>query len=191
MTKISLKTFVSKTRLNHGFTLIELMIVVMVVAILVAIAIPSYQHFTRRAIAAQAQQEMQKLAEQLERHKSKNFSYRGFNARYLYPVPAGALVDSFNATAQVLTLPLQSATAQYTITILDGSNGNPTLNSSNAIGQSWTITAISADVKNFSLLLTSTGVKCKTTTPANINIDPGSDLDHPDDVGCGTGSEDW
>ena len=176
---------------NRGFTLIELMAVVMIIALLAAIAIPSYQHFTRRAIAAQAQQEMQKLAEQLERHKSRNFSYKGFNASYLYPLPFGSLIDSFDPIVQVLTLPLQSATTQYTVTILDGSNGNPPLNSTNAIGQSWAITAVSSDVRNFSFLITSSGLKCRTISPDNLNTDPGSDLEHPDEIGCGAGGENW
>lgn len=63
---------------QRGFTLIELMIVVVIVAIFAAIAIPSYQAYTRKAIAAKAQQEIQLLAEQLERHKGKNFSYLKF-----------------------------------------------------------------------------------------------------------------
>ena len=60
-----------------GFTLIELMIVLVIVAIFAAIAIPSYQEYARRADVSMVQQEMQKIAEQLERHKSKNFTYRG------------------------------------------------------------------------------------------------------------------
>lgn len=103
---------------RRGFTLIELMVVVVVVAILAAIAIPSYQQYIRRAHLAQAQQEMLKLAEQLERHKAKNFSYKGFDAAYLYIDKSGALNPNFNVTDQELTLPLDSTNPSYKISLV-------------------------------------------------------------------------
>ncbi|RPE29891.1 type IV pilus assembly protein PilE [Acinetobacter sp. BIGb0102] len=173
--------------MNRGFTLIELMFVVVIVAIIAAIAIPSYEHFTRRAVAAQVQQEMHKIAEQLERHKLRNFTYRGFNPRYLYPAPPSPRVDSLDETKQELTLPLESASPKYTLTIVDGSTGNPLLTSSEAIGQRWAIKAISHDIRNKSFLLTSTGVECETITAVNIETDPakgvGCDYKHDDDGG--------
>ncbi len=36
-------------KLNQGFTIIELMIVIAIIGILVAIAIPSYRHYTQKA----------------------------------------------------------------------------------------------------------------------------------------------
>lgn len=170
--------FPLKTRFNQGFTLVELMVVVMIIAIIAAIALPSYQHFARRAIAAQAQQEIQKLAEQLERHKSRNFSYHGFNANYLYPAPPPPKVSTFNASAQTLTLPLESSTVQYTLTIVDNMTGNPLLAADTATGQGWAIKAVSTDPKNFNYLLTSSGVRCKK----NSSITGYED--------CGAG-EDW
>ena|SRR5690606_23316887 len=103
---------------QKGFTLIELMIVVVVVAILAAIAVPSYQQYIRRGHLAQAQQEMLKLAEQLERHKAKNFSYKGFDAAYLYTDKAGTLSTNFNGSDQELKLPIDSANPSYKISIV-------------------------------------------------------------------------
>ncbi len=70
----------SMLRLNQasGFTLIELMIRVAIVAIIAAIAIPSYDTYIRRADLSTAQQEMQKISALLEQHRARNFSYDGF-----------------------------------------------------------------------------------------------------------------
>ena len=150
--------------LEQGFTLIELMIVVVIVAIFAAIAIPSYQTYIRRAQASQAQQEVQRLASELARWKSRNFSYQGFNL-----------------TAK--TVP------NYNFEIKDGTDTNLTLNEQDAnqqykaAGQSWVIKVISSNENNFSLLMTSTGVQCKNKTKANITY-----------TSCGSaanGSEGW
>lgn len=166
-----------KFKLSLGFTLIELMIVVMIIAMLTAIAIPSYQMYARRANAAAAQQEMQKLAEQLERHRSRNFSYRGFNPQFLYNSTGNV---PFNATTQTLTLPLNGTVVTYTLTIVDSMTGNPMLTDSTAIGQGWAIKAVSTDVKNFSLLMNSLGTKCKNVSSTIITY-----------TACGAGGESW
>ena len=69
---------------KKGFTLVELMITVVIIAIIAAIAIPSYSAYIQRKDLALAKQEALRLATELEKFKAKNFSYKGFDATYLY-----------------------------------------------------------------------------------------------------------
>ena len=61
-----------------GFTLIELMIVVAVVAILAAIAVPSYQEQVRKSRRAQAKADLVEYAQMAERFFTVNNTYVGF-----------------------------------------------------------------------------------------------------------------
>lgn len=135
-----------------GFTLIELMVVIVIVAIFVAIAIPSYQAQIRRSDTAAVQQEMQKLAEQLERYKSRNFSYHGFDPKYLY-----------GETTEMSTIDFPSSNKKYTITLADISETTATtlLSSSTGLGRQWAIKAIPVNTQYDALLLTSSGIRCK------------------------------
>lgn len=156
-----------------GFTLIELMVVVVIVAILAAIAIPSYQEHARRTFATQAQQEIQQLANLLEKNKTRNFNYLGFSTT-LDPLilPVGATGSSI----------------KYRITVRDGENTTRTLTNNAAAGQSWVIRAESTDTKNFNFLMTSMGIRCKNKTLANIIAN------NITDATCGTtitGREEW
>ena len=153
----------SKIKSSQGFTLIEVMVVVVIVAIFAAIAIPSYLEYARRATASQAQQEIQRLAVLLDRHKARNFNYRGFSI-------------SSTTVAQDSSFP-------YTISIVDNSTSNPALNANSAIGQGWAIKAETSDPKNYTLLQTSTGLKCKNKTSAVVTFDSCSTTDN--------GSEEW
>jgi len=58
-----------------GFTLIELMIVVVVVAILMTIALPAYQNYVRKAKRSDAMDALMTIQQLEERHRANNSSY--------------------------------------------------------------------------------------------------------------------
>jgi type IV pilus assembly protein PilE len=63
------------SRMQRGLTLIELMIVVAVIAILAALAIPAYDDSVRKARRGQAKADLMALAQHLERCFTVNNSY--------------------------------------------------------------------------------------------------------------------
>ena len=167
---------------SKGFTLIELMVVMVIVAIFTAIAIPSYQEYARRADVSMVQQEMQKIAEQLERHKAKNFTYRGFDPNYIYDVPAGTPLNS-------VTLPrgATGSAIKYTITIRDAEDPTKLLTDASIPpvirARAWTMKAEGSDTRNYDLLMTSAGLRCKNKTKSLVTY-----------TGCGSvsaGREEW
>ena len=152
---------------NEGFTLIELMVVVMIVAIIAAIAIPSYQAYVRRSVAAQALQGMQQIAALLERHKARNFGYQGFD-----------LTAQGIAVPQTYNFDLKDGAT--TTTAAKGSGNGKLLSATDASGRSWVLYGITSDAQNYNFLMTSTGLRCKNKTEANVIS-----------TGCGTGEEPW
>ena len=194
---------------THGFTLIELMITVVVVAIIAAIAVPSYQQYIERKDLAIARQEALRIAAELERFKAKNFSYKGFDASYLYTyasTDAGgnpATASYYNKTTGQLLLPLgsTSSTAKYTLTLVDGGaahkpltivkngDGTETADSASVNGLSWVMSlerakdssGVPKQPRNYDLLLNSAGLRCMTKVKDTVT----------GYVNCGSYSESW
>lgn len=168
---LSALSYRGQKAVQSGFTLIELMVVVVIIAILAAIALPAYTAYTRKAVASTAQQEMQKVAEQLARYKAKNFSYKGFDPNFIYGI---------DSPMSEITLP-RGATGEdikYTLTIQDPVTGlalSSTADSNR--GRNWAIKAVSADVKNDNFLMTSEGLRCKSTLSiTTYSSCPGSEV---------------
>ncbi|WP_319800155.1 type IV pilin protein [Psychrobacter sp. I-STPA6b] len=63
-------------RSGQGFTLIEMMVVVVVIGILAAFAYPSYQDYVIRTKRAEMMSEMQNIAKQIESQKLAQGSYK-------------------------------------------------------------------------------------------------------------------
>jgi type IV pilus assembly protein PilE len=94
-----------------GYTLLELMIVVAVVGILAAIAVPSYYAFVRQGNRTDATRALLLNAQMLQRCYSQNFAYIGGNA----PCPAASGATSNSAQGYY----------QITITVPDPNGANP------------------------------------------------------------------
>lgn len=101
-----------------GFTLLEIMIVVVVVAILAAVALPSYRDYITRSQLAEAYTNLADVSTKLEQYFQDNRTYAGACA-------AGTVAPLPNAPKYfTFTCPTLTATA-YTVQA-DGNAGNTT-----------------------------------------------------------------
>ena len=150
---------------NQGFTLVELMFVVVVVSILTAIAVPAYQVYVRKSIESGVQQEIQRIVRDLEQQKTRQFNYLGYAPATAY-YPAGSTATN----------------AQYTIVIADGDETAKSLDATTAApkGRHWVIRAKASDGRLYSYLIDSKNIKCKNKTANNVTM-----------ATCGAGAETW
>ena len=107
---------------SHGFTLIELMIVVAVISILAAVAIPSYQDSVRKGKRAEGRAALTELLLQQERYMTQMNTYLAFDNSAGVTNPATASttfkVYSGNTSAQSAYL-LRASVCDSSIDIRD------------------------------------------------------------------------
>lgn len=181
----------------NGFTLIELMVTVAMVAILASIAFPSYRQYAIRNAESQAQAKMKQLEIELNRWRATALTYKGFKpakvasdgtTSYDYDetdnktiyVPANSTVDNY----------------QYKILLVDGDNtanslvrsrSTTTLTNADLVtGRSWVMYATPnpATFNDASkLLLNSNGLQCKAKNSDSAVTESSTD--------CGANSEKW
>ena len=88
----------------HGFTLIEAMIAVAIVAILAAIALPSYDRFVRSSRLENARADLLNNAQRLERYYAQNRKFTGFdklkNDNRFFTIEGSYEANHFTLTAK-------------------------------------------------------------------------------------------
>jgi type IV pilus assembly protein PilE len=114
---------------QKGFTLIEVMITVAIIAILASIALPAYQDHVRRGHRAAAQTEMMDIANRQQQFFLANRSYAADLGGLSYTLPAAvdAKYDAGIAANNAATPP--NFTITFTATGSQAADGNLTLNS--------------------------------------------------------------
>lgn len=139
----------TRTRYAVGFTLVELMIVVVVIGIIAAIAYPSYQDYVTRAKRSDAQQLMSEIA-------LKQGQYILDARAYTDKIGSGGLNVSRSGWTCATSSPYACTNSLYSVTVTVDNNATP---------PSFTITAApvsgTPQANDGTLTLSSTGAKTR------------------------------
>lgn len=84
---------------DNGFTLIEVLVVVAILGLLAAIALPAYSNYTMRANRAEGRASLVEAAQIAERFFVRNNTYVGADADIPAASPHGLYTIAFNAPA--------------------------------------------------------------------------------------------
>ena len=146
----------SSRRTSGGFTLIELMIVLVVLAILVTVAVPSYRNYVLKANRAVAKGKLLELASRQEQYFADNKIYSNTLDVFLGLGTTNARVD-----ANYNWVPVTSADGIYQLSVVTAAVGGV-----NHMAYTLTATPVSAQAddagKCATFTLTNTGQRAAT-----------------------------
>ena len=88
---------------QRGFTLIELMIVLVIIGMVASIAYPSYTRYVQKSVRTDAHAGLMQAASELERCYTRSYSYSDCTISELSPEKNYEIAESINGDGYLLT----------------------------------------------------------------------------------------